>query len=212
MEVEPLDSPTAPPPEAAAPAAGSPAESPTPAVVDKIAEEEDKVGMPTDMEAEASAPMPVAVPGVPTAEEESEAGAPGSLPIKQRKMLSTQWTVEMDEQLTQAVAKFGEGHWSKIAELVDGRTGKQCRERWKNQISSEVKKGDWTVEEDALIVTCVQELGTKWSEISKRFVGRTDNAIKNRYNSEVRKRERAEQRAVREAAAAEERAKQPQAP
>ena len=51
-------------------------------------------------------------------------------------------------------------------------------------------------------VDSVAELGTRWSEISKRFVGRTDNAIKNRYNSEVRKRERSEQRAVREAALA----------
>ena len=42
------------------------------------------------------------------------------------------------------------------------------------------RKGGWTVDEDALIVACVSELGTKWSEISKHFVGRTDNAIKNR--------------------------------
>ena len=55
-----------------------------------------------------------------------------------------------------------------------------CRERWKNESSSEVKKGGWTVDEDALIVACVSELGTKWSEISKHFVGRKDNAIKNR--------------------------------
>ena len=144
------------------------------------------------------------------ADDSKEAGGEPSAP-KPRKMVSTQWTAEMDAQLTAAVTQFGEGQWSKIAELVTGRTGKQCRERWKNQISAEVKKGDWTPEEDKLIVDSVAELGTRWSEISKRFVGRTDNAIKNRYNSEVRKRERSEQRAIREAAAAEERAKNPEA-
>ena len=84
------------------------------------------------------------------------------------------------------MAKSGEGHWSDIAELVKGRTGKQCRDcsmpravEEREQLGGE-RKGGWTVDEDALIVACVSELGTKWSEISKHFVGRTDNAIKNR--------------------------------
>ena len=129
--------------------------------------EADKLGLPEELESSSDGPPETGasamtvVPG---------GGAAGQLVVKARKMLSTQWTTEMDEQLTAAVAKFGEGHWSKIAELVEGRTGKQCRERWKNQISSEVKKGDWTIEEDTLIVACVAELGTKWSEIAKRFV------------------------------------------
>ena len=173
--------------------------------------EADKLGLPGELESSSDGAPETGALMAGGALVVHDGGAAGALVVKARKMLSTQWTTEMDGQLTEAVAKFGEGHWSKIAELVEGRTGKQCRERWKNQISSEVKKGDWTVEEDALIVVCVSELGTKWSEISKRFVGRTDNAIKNRYNSEVRKRERAEQRTIREAAAAEERAKHPQA-
>ena len=127
--------------------------------------EADKLGLPEELESSSDAP-----PETGGALIVHDGGGAAQLVIKARKMLSTQWTTEMDEQLTEAVAKFGEGHWSKIAELVEGRTGKQCRERWKNQISSEVKKGDWTVEEDALIVVCVSELGTKWSEISKRFV------------------------------------------
>ena len=183
---------------------------PTPLAVAEISEA-DKLGLPVELESSSDgAPDTSALTAAGGVLVVHDGGAPAPPVVKARKMLSTQWTVEMDAQLTEAVAKFGEGHWSKIAELVEGRTGKQCRERWKNQISSEVKKGDWTVEEDALIVVCVNELGTKWSEISKRFVGRTDNAIKNRYNSEVRKRERAEQRVLREATAAEERAKNPQ--
>ena len=51
--------------------------------------------------------------------------------------------------------------------------GKQCRERWFNHLCPEVKKGEWTPEEDELITIGVKELGTKWSEIVKRLPGRT---------------------------------------
>jgi len=114
------------------------------------------------------------------------------------------WTAEMDAQLRAAVMQLGEERWSLIAEHVPGRAGKSCRDRWLGHLSPQVNKSAWTAEEEKLIVDSVAELGTRWSEIAKRFVGRTDNAIKNRYNSEVRKRERSEQRAKREAATAEE--------
>ena len=72
--------------------------------------------------------------------------------------------------LARIVAEQGHGHWTKVAALLPGRKGRQCRERWFNHLAPEVKKGDWTIEEDTLIVACVAELGTKWSEIAKRFV------------------------------------------
>jgi hypothetical protein len=72
--------------------------------------------------------------------------------------------------------------------------GKQCRERWFNHLAPSVKKGEWTVEEDMRIMAAVQQHGTKWSVIVKELPGRSDNAIKNRYYSAVRKAHRQEKR------------------
>jgi len=105
------------------------------------------------------------------------------------------WTELEDEKLIETVNKLGAQRWSLIASHLPGRVGKQCRERWFNHLCPEVKKGEWTEEEDRLIAEGVKELGTKWSEIVKRLPGRTDNAIKNRYNSGARREVRLLKRA-----------------
>lgn len=57
------------------------------------------------------------------------------------------WTVEEDEKLAQLVHELGARHWSKIAEKMPGRRGKQCRERWFNHLDPTVKKEGWSHEE-----------------------------------------------------------------
>ena len=68
------------------------------------------------------------------------------------------------------------------------RNGKQCRERWRNHLRPELNKGDWTQDEDVTIWSRVQQLGTKWAQISELYMPlRTDNDIKNRWDSILRK-------------------------
>ena len=96
------------------------------------------------------------------------------------------WSKEEDEKLKQLIESNGEGNWSYIASCMGDRSGKQCRERWHNHLSPAVNKGEWTEEEDRIIREMRKEVGNQWSLMRKYLVGRSDNAIKNRFNAAER--------------------------
>ena len=98
------------------------------------------------------------------------------------------WSTDEDEHLKQLVGEHGIKSWAAIATRLRDRNGKQCRERGRNHLRPQLFKGEWTPEEDQEIWDRVQEMGTKWAQISEQYMpSRTDNDIKNRWNSVIRK-------------------------
>jgi hypothetical protein len=98
------------------------------------------------------------------------------------------WTREEDETVIEFVEREGTKNWRKLAALLPGRVGKQCRERWRNHLDPDVNREPWSDREDAILVELHEKLGNQWVKMAESLPGRSDNAIKNRWNSTLRKR------------------------
>ncbi|KAL2341965.1 hypothetical protein Fmac_009905 [Flemingia macrophylla] len=99
------------------------------------------------------------------------------------------WTTEEDQKLVDYIQKHGYGNWRTLPKNAGlQRCGKSCRLRWTNYLRPDIKRGRFSFEEEETIIQLHSILGNKWSAIASRLPGRTDNEIKNYWNTHIRKR------------------------
>nr|XP_043620641.1 transcription factor MYB61-like [Erigeron canadensis] len=106
-----------------------------------------------------------------------------------QKLRKGLWSPEEDEKLIKHITKFGHGCWSSVPKLAGlERCGKSCRLRWINYLRPDLKRGTFSQQEEKLIIELHAVLGNKWSQIAAQLPGRTDNEIKNLWNSSIKKK------------------------
>jgi hypothetical protein len=98
------------------------------------------------------------------------------------------FTKQEDELLKTIIQAQKKINWDEISSYLEGKTSRQCRDRWRNYLAPGLKIRNWSIEEDRILFEKFQEYGTKWIDIAYYFPGRTTNDIKNRYHIKIKKR------------------------
>ena len=91
------------------------------------------------------------------------------------------FTEKEDKEIIDYVKQFGVNNWVIISHLMKNRSSRQLRERYCNYLSPDLKKSEWSQEEDEKLCDLVKKIGKSWRKISQQFDGRTEVNLKNRY-------------------------------
>ncbi|KAK9113645.1 hypothetical protein Syun_020442 [Stephania yunnanensis] len=106
-----------------------------------------------------------------------------------QKLKKGLWSPEEDQKLFNHITKYGVGCWSSVPKQAGlQRCGKSCRLRWINYLRPDLKRGMFTQEEEDMIINLHSILGNRWSRIATQLPGRTDNEIKNFWNTSLKKK------------------------
>ncbi|XP_050221075.1 transcription factor WER-like [Mercurialis annua] len=111
--------------------------------------------------------------------------APNSEQIELKKGI---WSREEDEKLTAYITRYGLWNWNQLPKFAGlSRSGQSCRVRWMNHLKPGIRRGNFTQEEDQIIINLHSAIGNRWSAIATQLPGRTDHDIKNHYNTHLKK-------------------------
>ncbi|KAI0511594.1 hypothetical protein KFK09_012224 [Dendrobium nobile] len=109
--------------------------------------------------------------------------------LHKQKLRRGLWSPEEDEKLLKHIAEYGHTSWSSVPKLAGlQRCGKSCRLRWINYLRPDLKRGKFSQEEEDIIIELHAVLGNRWSQIAAQLPGRTDNEIKNLWNTCIKKK------------------------